>query len=613
MRELKVPANHVALSADDTKLLPAFRVFLNREENKWYIVGGTGDPYLVSSMDELRKELKRADMEKATKVQFNKIHLLYSDMTLSYTFCLQVRVWVVTIPLPKIPPIVLGALAISEKMTTDDLFMYTMKVIEGLHEHGIWPVSYACDGTAKERANQRRLLAEAHSTDTRRIEGPQSRAPDLTLRIPTFHGKPMALVQDSLHARKTGRNNIQYGTKTMVLGDFPVLLQHLLDMARSQDSPIYLRDVQNADKQDDRAAARLCSADALKWLLETGPQYFGTAVYLFVIGELIDAIQNRTIPFPERARMILRAYYFIHMWRRFLKAAGYERNRHCVSNEALDIFQFIINGFFESLFIYRDYFSGKKVPLLPWLHSSEPCEHVFAECRKITKDFDFQEFLRMMPKVHAKLNYELQFRTLKTEDAKRRASGYIHTWMDSEGLEDLALSNLAVFPTDDELKDIAKSAFDDAEELWMLLEVFPQDIDSVPGEIEEKLEEPPDSDDEDADEVLPSISHLDRPSIQDLLDSLPSGMKKHVTEDNEIETSDSDAPSSPETANKPGGSSSKSGLSILEAERIVLEQLFEEEQEAYENGPIRLETVDKTMLNVSCAKLFLDFDTNLQM
>lgn len=71
---LNVPGRHVAVSADDTKLLATFRPFLDRETHEWYIVGGCGEPLLVSNIEELHEELDRAGLQKATKVSAGVSH-----------------------------------------------------------------------------------------------------------------------------------------------------------------------------------------------------------------------------------------------------------------------------------------------------------------------------------------------------------------------------------------------------------------------------------------------------------------------------------------------------------------------------------------------------------
>ena len=69
---------------------------------------------------------------------------------------------------------------------------------------------------------------------------------------------------------------------------------------RVRSSPIYMRDVEKLDRQDNNAATRLFCADTLEWLQDHHPEQLGLAAYLFIFGELIDAWQNRSISILER-------------------------------------------------------------------------------------------------------------------------------------------------------------------------------------------------------------------------------------------------------------------------------------------------------------------------
>ncbi|OCB87010.1 hypothetical protein A7U60_g5901 [Sanghuangporus baumii] len=384
----------------------------------------------------------------------------------------------------------------------------------------------------------------------------------------------MALMQDSLHARKTGRNNIVSGTKTMVLGNFCVLYKHLRDMAFDSDSPLYHRDVERMDKQDDRAVARVFSSYSLEYLLNHGPDTFGTALYIFVYGEFIDAYQNRSIPISDRFHMVLQARFFTQMWKKFITKAGYPCRRACLSREALDIFDILGNGFLQLMFIYRDYFEGKTVPFVPWLHSTETCEHIFAECRKEVKDFDFATFLHMMPNVHWMVRYSQQMDSTSTEDAKGRARGYIHTWSD---LEELSLKDLTDFPSDDELDKIARLAFEDAEELWVQLDVYLQDIRSTPLSVIQEGSN--NSEEESEDEEIQ----------EDVLSLLSQDSSLALTAD---------------------------GSGILNfdgTERAALERLMTFDEEVDASGTVRLTNIEDTLVNISCAKLLLNFDTHTRI
>ncbi|OCB83926.1 hypothetical protein A7U60_g9133 [Sanghuangporus baumii] len=564
---LKVPQRIVGLSADDTKLLPTFRPFFDREADGWYIVGGTGESLLVTDPTTLREDLESAQQQKATKV----------------------RIWAIIVPIPKIPPVVLAAIAITDKVTADTLTRYTHQIIDGLYERHIWPVSYACDGTEKERANQRNLRAQAHGLDTRTIRAPSPLVKNININIPLYHGKPMALVQDSQHAKKTLRNNLETGTTTLVLGNDTATYGQLREMAFDEKSPIYHRDVEKGDKQDDRAAARIFSSDSLSWFIEYRPEYLGMQIYLFVHGDLCDAWQSRSITHLDRLHSILRAHYFDEFWLDFLQDADYPVKKHCISREARDITSYLAESYIELLIIYRDYTDGT-LPLVPWLHSSEVCEHIFGELRKEVKDFDFAAFLNLMPKTHSMVRYRMELGNVPAHDAKARARGYAHTWLDLEGL---SLFNLRAFPTDEEISKTVNEAYKDAVDLWEQLGLFPGDIRSnkhdqvSTGSDDSTDEEISCSDDE---EEIDDGSQVALPSVTQWYSDMDS-LRKFVE-------------ASPEELE---------GSSIKNTSRAVLEKLLARDEYLYENGPIRSEEVDHAMLNVSCAKLLLDLDTSLRI
>ena len=113
----------------------------------------------------------------------------------------------------------------------------------------------------------------------------------------------------------------------------------------------------------------------------------GLIAYLFVMGEVVDAYQSRTISHLERVKMLLRCRYFLRLWKQFLGAAGYTQSRYYISREADDILDTLVDSLLALIYVYHDHPIDQHYPLLPWLHSTEMCEHTFAECRKLVKDF----------------------------------------------------------------------------------------------------------------------------------------------------------------------------------------------------------------------------------
>lgn len=375
-----------------------------------------------------------------------------------------------TIPVDGIAPILLAVLPISESETHLTLLPHLSKILCGLIKGKIQIVSYSCDGTEIERKVQRGILNEAGEHLRYTIKGPRKGIPDTTITVPIINGQPVSLLQDSKHALKTLRNNLFSGARLLTLGNYTMLYATIHDLALARGSPLYRRDVEKLDRQDDNAASRLFSADALLHLTKNYPDCVGEIVYLFVFGDLIDAYQNRTISHCERVKMLLRARYFLDSWDRFLAHSGYKKHLHFLSREAIQILQQIIEGLLGLIYIYRDHMHNPNDinPLLPWLHSTEQCEHIFGEARQIVTDFCFLDFIYMIPKLRLTIREAmLRGRT----NSKATASGYSHTHFDARGLD---IPVLATFPTNDEINTAAKEASEEAESLLALLGVSPK-------------------------------------------------------------------------------------------------------------------------------------------
>ena len=295
---------------------------------------------------------------------------------------------------------IIAAEAIPNDLTAEILYVKLREVINGLKCHGVNVVSYACDGTQVERSVQDLLVTRTTSHISRIVPNPEDDHRH-KIQIPLYHLSPVIMIQDSKHAAKTLRNNLFSGARALVLGNHLAMYFYVRDIAFSglPGYPLYYWDVEKLDWQDDNAATRLFSAAALDFVVKQHPDCLGLAVYMFIAGEVVDAYQSRTISHLEWVKMVLRCWYFLQLWKRFLNVAGYTESRHYISQEADDILNTLIDGLLGLIYIYRDHLARQHYPLLPWLHSTEICEHVFAECRKLVKDFTHLNFLYM----HAQL------------------------------------------------------------------------------------------------------------------------------------------------------------------------------------------------------------------
>ncbi|KAL4259870.1 hypothetical protein AB1N83_010672 [Pleurotus pulmonarius] len=386
----------LACSVDDTKLHPSLRPYYDKSKDSWYLLGSTGDPIIVADVEQLKELIQQTSGSLASKA----------------------RVWTMSIPLSNVPPLVMAILPISESNTAASLEQVEEKLLRLLLINSPTPIniiSLGSDGTVIER-NARRLLVDSGfaKVEYTKIPHPEPREHPLKVEILVIGKHRLAIIQDSKHFRKTCRNNLFTGAKQLILGNQLIYYQQVRSMVYDQDhSPLYVRDVDKLDHQDDRAAARLFSAANIEHAINSG--HAGLAIFLFVFGEACDAYQSRTINHTERIRMVLLAYFFKTLWKSCLAENGYSPTRHYLSHEADDILD-----------------------------------------------------IMMIPKLNVRLMAACQ-RKVDASDMRRGGAGYAHTHFDGSGAD---LESLACFPSQETFEHIAGIAWTEANTIWEVLGYF---------------------------------------------------------------------------------------------------------------------------------------------
>ena len=122
------------------------------------------------------------------------------------------------------------------------------------------------------------------------------------------------MIQDLNHGLKT-RNNLHTGAKVLTLGNHMAMYLCNRMAAFEKGCPVYHRDVEKTNRQDDNAAIHTHSGSYIAYITKFHPDKLGQIIYLFINGELIDAYQNRKIPHTECIKMVLRAKFFYQMWK----------------------------------------------------------------------------------------------------------------------------------------------------------------------------------------------------------------------------------------------------------------------------------------------------------
>ncbi|KAJ7022802.1 hypothetical protein C8F04DRAFT_1272209 [Mycena alexandri] len=318
----------LALSWDDTALKEAISVH-TESKDVCVILGASEGVICITKEDNLENLFEQAQLQKADKL----------------------RVWLLSIPLPKIPLILVATVARGSSTKAKNLVDMHHQLTERLHEHNIHPVSLAADGAEVERAAQRMITAAAPAFSIYAIPN-KKKGCSVVLQIPLYYDKhPIVIIQDSKHGLKTARNQIMTGARMLIVGCFIMCYSMLRQLADHILGPLFWHDISNAKKQDDRATARLFSAVTLKFNHENSPEQLGLSVYLFVLGELIDAWQNRN--HCNHIKMVLRAQFFLMAWRSHTVAhPDHNLNTHFISRELFDIFLTLCDGLLSLIIVY---------------------------------------------------------------------------------------------------------------------------------------------------------------------------------------------------------------------------------------------------------------------
>lgn len=336
-------------------------------------------------------------------------------------------------------------------------------LLDHLTARGIYAISNSHDGTECERSVQRNLETPLPRHIVKVPSG--NGFSPVTISVPLRNGHPFNQTQDSKHSRKTARNQVLSGARILAAGNHIIHYAQLKRIAEHPSGPLFLRDVVGLDRQDDRAAERFTSSSTLKHIVDHAPDDLGLAIYAFITGEMVDAWQNRTLSYIQRARMVFRARFFFTTWAAHIDAhPNYSQHTQFISRESFDIF---VHGICDSLLSlivsYRDFYPS--YPLLPWLHSTECCEHIFGIARYIKEDFSIGDFMQILPKLVCLIQGD--FGNLSPqEQANKTAAGYHHTYFKSD---DVDLNDMHHWPSDEDLQLAASAATNDVIDLMALL------------------------------------------------------------------------------------------------------------------------------------------------
>ncbi|KAF9034576.1 hypothetical protein BJ165DRAFT_1534007 [Panaeolus papilionaceus] len=232
-------------------------------------------------------------------------------------FVTQARAILAKIPAAHCPPIVIAILPTNGSETAADIHGHHLTLQKMASNFNLSVIGFSADGAASELAAQALMDCEETGLPPLEYSCPLY---GYHVKAPVFPVTgPMILFTDPPHAKKTARNQPQYGTHTASLGSGHLVNRNLVDLSDLPSSGLVFRDVHNVDKQDDGAARRLFHTQALEAMLEKvdgeesiRPGFEGLFIYLFILGCLFEAWMSPDMSISKRILAATRARFWLH-------------------------------------------------------------------------------------------------------------------------------------------------------------------------------------------------------------------------------------------------------------------------------------------------------------
>ncbi|RHZ54540.1 hypothetical protein Glove_426g102 [Diversispora epigaea] len=206
-----------------------------------------------------------------------------------------VRVYILQIPLPKFPPVIIALIPNNGKDSADNIANIHKKLIlEIAPQLNISILSIGSDGAAAEFGAQSIIL----NTKTDKKVEIIDKTLNINFNCPVFSNiGPVLRIQDPKHVKKTARNVVMSGARVLTFGKHIACFEHFLKLVNLPNSVLYNGDVIKLDRQDDGAAYRSFCHQNLAQCLN------GKEIKEGYEGKLVDSYLNREICPIERMRM----------------------------------------------------------------------------------------------------------------------------------------------------------------------------------------------------------------------------------------------------------------------------------------------------------------------
>ncbi|CAB4429964.1 unnamed protein product [Rhizophagus irregularis] len=223
---------------------------------------------------------------------YNKINTIIKKIQTNNTIAKYVRVYILQIPIPKVPPFVLEIIPNNIENVSHIYEIHNQVLELAAHFKIHILLSIGADGALIEIKAQKNIMQINTEIKLEFID----ELYNIKLHCPVIlNVGPIVCILDPKYIKKNRRNSIFSDARMLTFGDSFLGFGHVLELSKSQNSALYHVDILNVDKQNDSTAYWLFFHEFLyevSQTLNSDSKNKGLLIYLFINGELIDSYLN---------------------------------------------------------------------------------------------------------------------------------------------------------------------------------------------------------------------------------------------------------------------------------------------------------------------------------
>lgn len=281
-----------------------------------------------------------------------------------------------------IPAFCLLAFGNNLKYTTQDIIKRWNYITEELRKIKINVINISSDSDPKfNSAMRKNSLIGMGSNLFGNVEWFSSGVQISSDSIKPFHA------QDTPHILSKMKNRLLKSDQSKEIYPFGkkyfISVHHIKELIKKipkDQHQLTLYDLDGTDRQNVSSALRLCSPDVTQLLRKEIPESEGTAKYLDIMHDIVDAFMSKTLKPLERVRKIWYSVFLLRIWRLYVssnKQINVETNfltQNCYACVEINAHNLVLMLLFLKKVNMPNLFQ-------PWHFNSQPCESFFRTLR----------------------------------------------------------------------------------------------------------------------------------------------------------------------------------------------------------------------------------------